>query len=101
MPYHLDRKSTRLNSSHTIISYAVFCLKKTNSSARGRCGARSGGRAATSTRSSLRGGVGAPARGIDPVLGEAEFRAACRPGFFLRARLQRGGWLLPYRGTAD
>src|SRR3954462_13799274 len=25
----LDRKSTRLNSSHTIISYAVFCLKKT------------------------------------------------------------------------
>src|SRR3954462_10413459 len=26
----LDRKSTRLNSSHTIISYAVFCLKKKN-----------------------------------------------------------------------
>src|SRR3712207_8070250 len=25
-----DRKSTRLNSSHAIISYAVFCLKKTN-----------------------------------------------------------------------
>src|SRR5437588_5899240 len=35
---HLDRKSTRLNSSHTVSSYAVFCLKKkrtgtTNSSA--------------------------------------------------------------------
>src|SRR3954462_4887584 len=28
----LDRKSTRLNSSHTIISYAVFCLKKKNGS---------------------------------------------------------------------
>src|SRR5438034_6432188 len=38
MPTHLiirvqpgntgDRKSTRLNSSHTVISYAVFCLKK-------------------------------------------------------------------------
>src|SRR5438552_5891406 len=35
MPYdrleqdvQLDRKSTRLNSSHQIISYAVFCLKK-------------------------------------------------------------------------
>src|SRR5437588_13108355 len=33
-PYNLiansrvDRKSTRLNSSHTVISYAVFCLKK-------------------------------------------------------------------------
>src|SRR5438034_5330895 len=27
--YHeSDRKSTRLNSSHTVISYAVFCLKK-------------------------------------------------------------------------
>src|SRR2546430_7755891 len=25
-----DRKSTRLNSSHSQISYAVFCLKKTN-----------------------------------------------------------------------
>src|SRR5256885_11028617 len=28
-PQHLaDRKSTRLNSSHLVISYAVFCLKK-------------------------------------------------------------------------
>src|SRR5437870_12768539 len=26
--YRLDRKSTRLNSSHVAISYAVFCLKK-------------------------------------------------------------------------
>src|SRR5947207_8881975 len=26
--HRLDRKSTRLNSSHTVISYAVFCLKK-------------------------------------------------------------------------
>src|SRR5690242_21427399 len=29
---HLDRKSTRLNSSHMSISYAVFCLKKKNHS---------------------------------------------------------------------
>src|SRR5690242_21605483 len=27
-PFQLDRKSTRLNSSHMSISYAVFCLKK-------------------------------------------------------------------------
>src|SRR2546426_9309478 len=27
-PYAGDRKSTRLNSSHLVISYAVFCLKK-------------------------------------------------------------------------
>src|SRR2546427_1681655 len=30
-PGHLDRKSTRLNSSHSQISYAVFCLKKKKS----------------------------------------------------------------------
>src|SRR3712207_7893593 len=29
-PTNLDRKSTRLNSSHANISYAVFCLKKKN-----------------------------------------------------------------------
>src|SRR5437763_8612930 len=28
--FQLDRKSTRLNSSHRCISYAVFCLKKKN-----------------------------------------------------------------------
>src|SRR3712207_8373248 len=28
MEYNRDRKSTRLNSSHANISYAVFCLKK-------------------------------------------------------------------------
>src|SRR5256885_2875040 len=29
-PRGVDRKSTRLNSSHLVISYAVFCLKKKN-----------------------------------------------------------------------
>src|SRR5260221_11638957 len=28
LDHAVDRKSTRLNSSHTVISYAVFCLKK-------------------------------------------------------------------------
>src|SRR2546426_8383556 len=28
--FRIDRKSTRLNSSHLVISYAVFCLKKKN-----------------------------------------------------------------------
>src|SRR5256885_10516254 len=36
---HLDRKSTRLNSSHLVISYAVFCLKKKKRSSL-RCGLR-------------------------------------------------------------
>src|SRR5437588_10185237 len=31
---HQDRKSTRLNSSHTVISYAVFCLKKKKKNAK-------------------------------------------------------------------
>src|SRR5438132_7596564 len=31
-----DRKSTRLNSSHTVISYAVCCLRKNSTSCRGR-----------------------------------------------------------------
>src|SRR5438034_7799957 len=31
-----DRKSTRLNSSHTVISYAVFCLKKKSTTLRRR-----------------------------------------------------------------
>src|SRR5215211_1714475 len=37
-----DRKSTRLNSRHTVISYAVFCLKKKNAQhlARAARGAR-------------------------------------------------------------
>src|SRR2546426_2460763 len=30
----VDRKSTRLNSSHLVISYAVFCLKKKNNTPR-------------------------------------------------------------------
>src|SRR3712207_7332387 len=34
LPGHADRKSTRLNSSHANISYAVFCLKKKKSTER-------------------------------------------------------------------
>src|SRR5258708_21571522 len=30
LSFRIDRKSTRLNSSHQIISYAVFCLKNKN-----------------------------------------------------------------------
>src|SRR5437762_10550220 len=33
----LDRKSTRLNSSHRCISYAVFCLKKKNAAVKSGC----------------------------------------------------------------
>src|SRR5256885_5727170 len=33
----IDRKSTRLNSSHLVISYAVFCLKKKKTSSQSKC----------------------------------------------------------------
>src|SRR5439155_26080517 len=36
LPHRLDRKSTRLNSSHVAISYAVFCLKKKTTTPRHR-----------------------------------------------------------------
>src|SRR2546430_16813962 len=37
MQWTADRKSTRLNSSHSQISYAVFCLKKKNKNERYLC----------------------------------------------------------------
>src|ERR1039458_10692777 len=42
-PAIIDRKSTRLNSSHLGISYAVFCLKKKNKSDRKKGRGRYGG----------------------------------------------------------
>src|SRR5438034_4778721 len=56
-PSPTDRKSTRLNSSHTVISYAVFCLKKKMT----ETGARSAGRRRPSTR------VPSPWRRLAPV----------------------------------
>src|ERR1039457_2484706 len=45
-----DRKSTRLNSSHLVISYAVFCLKKNNNVLQPGPAAPPGPRGATPTR---------------------------------------------------
>src|SRR5256885_4001637 len=54
-----DRKSTRLNSSHLVISYAVFCLKKKTHQLRLGRSSRASGRAGGSRdRPHLRGGVG-------------------------------------------
>src|ERR1022692_4046389 len=66
-PPTLDRKSTRLNSSHLVISYAVFCLKKKISdtgpaffSGRRRCWFHSSTRREVDRRGSQleRGGLG-------------------------------------------
>src|SRR3954462_324792 len=76
----LDRKSTRLNSSHTIISYAVFCLKKRHNHPV-RTGVAVGGsgqgRRAAGRVLQLVGG--APAAGVDTtdVEGEAARAQSC------------------------
>src|SRR5256885_5149455 len=44
--FSLDRKSTRLNSSHLVISYAVFCLKKKKKGSRAALRGRGGSRCA-------------------------------------------------------
>src|SRR5436190_10803398 len=48
-----DRKSTRLNSSHTVISYAVFCLKKKTKSRRRSCSPVHSGSASITERTPL------------------------------------------------
>src|ERR1022692_1913304 len=59
----LDRKSTRLNSSHLVISYAVFCLKKKKERLR-RHGLRGVGRAVGPHQLQARRVTHAPAHGI-------------------------------------
>src|SRR3989449_8534752 len=56
----IDRKSTRLNSSHGYISYAVFCLKKKNEK---RFSRRAPGDLAGARRIHLLGGPQRPVRG--------------------------------------
>src|SRR5256885_4104960 len=52
-----DRKSTRLNSSHLVISYAVFCLKKKkDASVQERAGRRARGAASPAKRGGAGGG---------------------------------------------
>src|SRR6202522_1280388 len=89
-----DRKSTRLNSSHLYISYAVFCLKKTLEAERDevlvvRGGAEHGQRA--------RGPPGAEHAGIvEGRLGPARHGLArCVPFFFLVIGVQRVPPLFP------
>src|SRR4051795_6305541 len=48
-----DRKSTRLNSSHTLISYAVFCLKKKDALDHGGPDERRGDAAAAQVRTDI------------------------------------------------
>src|ERR1022692_1417009 len=65
----LDRKSTRLNSSHLVISYAVFCLKKktpASSATPGRSCSRAPSATAPPSRRAHRPRLGVPHRPRPP-----------------------------------
>src|SRR5256885_12545396 len=72
----VDRKSTRLNSSHLVTSYAVFCLKKTKRGGLGR-----------------RAQVVGVQEEVEPVLGIEAARAAGGRGLLvcISARISREG----------
>src|SRR5258708_17360017 len=53
-PSRGDRKSTRLNSSHQIISYAVFCLKKKKNTYNASVMTAQGGKRCESVRDSVK-----------------------------------------------
>src|ERR1022692_2741055 len=95
MLFRSDRKSTRLNSSHLVISYAVFCLKKKKQRTHQSCralppsGWRPAGRRAERTVS--------PHPGLPPL----EIWLAVRVGpflffFFLMIRRPPRSTLFPY-----
>src|SRR5690554_5152357 len=75
-----DRKSTRLNSSHVRISYAVFCLKKKKERLSKRPWAkRSSARPFTSKKSDLRSGSFQPASAESPAKTAAAWYLSVRP----------------------
>src|SRR5215469_7367974 len=88
LPGRADRKSTRLNSSHVEISYAVFCLKKKKAPARRSCSAA--GPATSTCASATRSAPtpGSPSRGT--------CCRASRSFFFLMRRRPPRSTLFPY-----
>src|SRR5215216_1389845 len=95
-PPNTDRKSTRLNSSHQIISYAVFCLKKKNNTGAHHTATttdlmtHSCGQTAGRGR---RGGLGGCGRRGFRAPG---FRGPAVDFFFLRTRRPPRSTLFPY-----
>src|ERR1039457_7102238 len=91
-----DRKSTRLNSSHLVISYAVFCLKKQNKQRTRNMRPSSVG---LGLPAPARGGAHSPTRGLarpaqDSSLGEG--CGVCGLFFFLMIRRPPRSTLFPY-----
>src|SRR4051795_8983605 len=96
MLFRSDRKSTRLNSSHTLISYAVFCLKKKNTrelatSTGGKCPPAQANHDMLCTH--------APARSLSTSIGGRFPRVQSTPDllfFFLMIRRPPRSTLFPY-----
>src|ERR1039457_2276899 len=92
----IDRKSTRLNSSHLVISYAVFCLKKKNWTRMGAVPRRASGRITNAKcgpdrqreRQNKEGKIAARKR-VEFLLHEVTF-------FFLMIRRPPRSTLFPY-----
>src|SRR5256885_3749836 len=87
MPGTLDRKSTRLNSSHLVISYAVFCLKKKKD--------RRPGPAARAVRRQGQAWHGQPGRGA----GHDPRRSGLGPGLDLIVRGATADPRMPVPGS--
>src|ERR1022692_4743412 len=87
-----DRKSTRLNSSHLVISYAVFCLKKKEHQTPGDRAARADGRAREAPPA--RGGVSRRCRRPAACGRYLAFSYLCF--FFLMIRRPPRSTLFPY-----
>src|SRR6266850_1585996 len=87
-----DRKSTRLNSSHLVISYAVFCLKKKNLSALAPTPENIDARA--QLRAQVHGAQGLP-NGVGPHLRVVGCKGAILV-FFLMVRVPPRSTLFPY-----
>src|ERR1039458_322187 len=92
----IDRKSTRLNSSHLGISYAVFCLKKNHTDGR-----RAGGQVARRAARAGGGAVGRGRAGTGRIAGNVEIREICGAlgpavRFFLMMRRPPRSTLFPY-----
>src|ERR1039457_7023225 len=91
-----DRKSTRLNSSHLVISYAVFCLKKKKNDQLSFANRRVTGGAALddAVRRRRASAAGARTRGGGALYPRVVF---CRPFlFFLMIRRPPRSTLFPY-----
>src|ERR1022692_3876818 len=92
----LDRKSTRLNSSHLVISYAVFCLKKKKKKQKLTYPHITSGTPATLTISPVTHEVVTPVAGSGPNVSSRFLRFFFLFFFFLMIRRPPRSTLFPY-----